>query len=62
VDIVVARRGNLGRNRNVSTQATAFAHVRHAEPPELDDSVNQLRTPEGGLLFTNESPAADGAP
>ena len=58
VDIIVARRGNLGRNRNVDSQATAFAHVRHAEPAELDESIKQLRTPEGGLLFTNE-PAPD---
>lgn len=62
VDVIVARRGNLGRNRNVDTQATAFAHVRHAEPAALDESVNQLRTAEGGLLFTNESPAEEGSP
>lgn len=62
VDIIVARRGNLGRNRNVDSQATAFAHVRHAEPAELDESINQLRTAEGGLLFTNEPPPDKGAP
>lgn len=62
VDIIVARRGNLGRNRNVDSQATAFAHVRHAEPAELDESINQLRTAEGGLLFTNEPPPDEGAP
>tara|TARA_Y100001933_G_scaffold262578_1_gene320556 strand:+ start:2952 stop:3845 length:894 start_codon:yes stop_codon:yes gene_type:complete len=62
VDIIVARRGNLGRNRNVAGQSTAFAHVRHAEPARLDESVQQHRTAEGGLLFTNESPAPEQGP
>lgn len=62
VDIIVARRGNLGRNRNADSQATAFAHVRHAAPAELDESVQQRRTPEGGLLFTNEPPPEAGTP
>jgi chemotaxis protein MotB len=56
VDVIVARRGNLGRNRNAEPQGSAFAHVRHAEPAALDESVRQLRTDEGGLLFTNEPP------
>jgi len=35
--------------------------VRHAEPAVLDEAVRQLRTDEGGLLFTNEAPLQDGA-
>lgn len=62
VDIVVARRGNIGRNRNAQGQGTAFAHVRHAEPAELDETIRQLRTPEGGLLFTSDAPTDDATP
>lgn len=52
VDIVVARRGNLGRNRNARDQVSAFAHVRMAAPAEMDQGVLQQRTDSGGLLFT----------
>ncbi len=56
VNIVVARRGNIGRNRNARGQQSAFAHVRHAEPATLGDGVKEVRTPEGGLLFTRQAP------
>jgi chemotaxis protein MotB len=59
VDIIVARRGNLGRNRNAPDQGSAFAHVRHAQVPVLDESVRRIRTDEG-WLFTNEPAGADG--
>ncbi|MEQ8861318.1 MAG: OmpA family protein [Pseudomonadales bacterium] len=54
VDVIVARKGNSARNRNAAEQGSAFAHVRHAVPLELDDAVERRRTPEGGLLFSNE--------
>lgn len=57
VDVIVARHGNLGRNRNAAEQGTAFAHVRQAAPAELDDSVRQVRKSDGGLLFTVDEPA-----
>lgn len=53
VDIVVARRGNLGRNRNATDQTSAFAHVRTAAPATLD-SVQRLPTTDGGWLFTSD--------
>jgi chemotaxis protein MotB len=59
VDIIVARHGNLGRNRNAKDQASAFAHVRQAAPAQLDDSIRQVRKSDGGLLFTIEDPTDD---
>lgn len=59
VDIIVARHGNLGRNRNAVDQASAFAHVRQAAPAQLDDTIRQVRKSDGGLLFTIDE-AADG--
>lgn len=57
VDIIVARRGNLSRNRNADSQTTAFAHVRQAPPATLDEGVVQRRTAEGGLLITSDGEA-----
>lgn len=54
VDVIVARKGNIARNRNAESQGSAFAHVRQAVPATLDPSVNQVRKADGGLLFTNE--------
>ncbi len=62
VDVVVARRGNLGRNRNARDQHSAFAHVRMAELPALDDAVQQRRTDDGGLLFTSNPDQQHGEP
>ncbi|MFW6094017.1 MAG: OmpA family protein [Pseudomonadota bacterium] len=55
VNIIVARRGNLGRNRNAAGQGSAFAHVRQGAPASLDDVVREVRKPDGGVLFTNEA-------
>ena len=54
VVVVVARRGNLARNLN-SGAGSAFAFVRRDAAPELDESVQQLRTDRGSMLFTNEA-------
>lgn len=57
VDVIVARHGNIGRNRNAAEQGTAFAHVRQAAPATLDDAIRQVRKSDGGLLFTVDEPA-----
>ncbi len=54
VDVIVARKGNMARNRNATDQGSAFAHVRHAEPATLDESIERRRTAAGGLLFTRD--------
>ena len=59
VVIVVARAGNQPRNLNAGG-ASAFAFVRQGEGPALDESIRQIRTESGGLLFTRD-PAADPA-
>ncbi|MCB1686205.1 MAG: OmpA family protein [Pseudomonadales bacterium] len=55
VVIVVARQGNQPRNLNAGG-ASAFAFVRQGEPAGLDESIRQIRTESGGLLFTSDSP------
>ncbi|MEZ5560803.1 MAG: flagellar motor protein MotD [Pseudomonadales bacterium] len=56
VVVVVARQGNKPRNLNAGSADSAFAYVRKAEPGQLDESVHQVRTEQGGILFTNETP------
>src|SRR5690606_22309077 len=60
VVVVVARKGNLPRNLNAAGADSAFAYVRRQQPAGLDESVKQVRTESGGLLFTNEVPAPEG--
>ena len=55
VVVVIARRAGGSRNLNADPGTSAFAVVRGAQAPEMDPSVVQMRTPEGGLRFTNES-------
>ena len=55
VVVVVARRGNLARNLN-SGSGSAFAYVRRGAAPQLDETVQQVVTDSGALLFTNEAP------
>jgi chemotaxis protein MotB len=56
VVVVVARKGNLPRNLNAAGSDSAFAYVRKQQPATLDDSIKQVRTETGGILFTNEAP------
>ena len=60
VVVVIARRAGVSRNLNAAPGSSAFALVRGAQAPEMDPGVVQVRTPEGGLRFTNE-PAEDAA-
>jgi chemotaxis protein MotB len=55
VVVVVARRTDISRNLNAKSQAIAL--VRSAEPQQMDPSVVQVRTAEGGLLFSRETTA-----
>jgi chemotaxis protein MotB len=59
VVVVVARKGNTPRNLNDPGTRSAFAFVRHDADDALDASVQQYRTDSGGVIFTNEPPAAD---
>ena len=62
VVIVIARQGNQPRNLNAGGGG-AFAFVRQDNQDQLDASVLQLRTADGGLLFTNEPlPSDSGSP
>ena len=56
VVVVIARRAGGSRNLNADPGMSAFAVVRGAQAPEMDPNVVQVRTPEGGLRFTNEAP------
>ncbi len=53
VVVVVARRQDASRNLNANPDSAAFAIVRGAAEAEADPDVVQVRTEEGGLLFSN---------
>ena len=53
VVIVLARRTDISRNLNAKSHAVGL--VRTASPQHMDPSVVQVRTAEGGLLFSRES-------
>ena len=51
--LVLARKAGASRNLNAGTESSAIAVVRQGGQPTLDEGVQQSRTADGGLLFTN---------